>query len=106
LLVRAAACPPTSSIPPGRRARHLTRQALAHGITAAGSRWVPGETTRETEAVCMLTERDFVIFLLLLLSVVSLKFLPIAPGPRLFLFALIVIGQVIFVYQGLKRSRR
>lgn len=54
----------------------------------------------------MLTDRDFVIFLLLLASVVSLNYLPIAPGPRLFLFVLIIIAQVVFVYQGLKRSRK
>lgn len=54
----------------------------------------------------MLTDRDFVIFILLILSVVSLNYFPIPPGPRLFLFVLIVIAQVVFVYQGLKRSRQ
>lgn len=53
----------------------------------------------------MLTDRDFVIFILLLLSVVSLNYFPIAPGLRLFLFFIIIIAQIVFVYQGLKRSR-
>lgn len=54
----------------------------------------------------MLTDKDMIIFLLLLVSVVALNHFPIPPGLRLFLFVIIVIAQVIFVYQGLRRSRR
>lgn len=54
----------------------------------------------------MLTDRDMLIFILLLISVVSLNHFPIPPGPRLLLFVIIVIAQAVFVYQGLRRSRR
>ena len=54
----------------------------------------------------MLTDKDLIIFILLLVSVVSLNYFPIPPGLRLFLFIIIIIAQVIFVYQGLRRSRR
>ena|GEM_PF-2769388 len=54
----------------------------------------------------MLTDRDMIIFILLLLAVVAINAFPIPPGLRLVLFILIVIAQVIFVYQGLRRHRR
>jgi len=59
-----------------------------------------------TEVRAMLTDRDFIIFLLLLAAVLVLNAFPIPPVPRLVLFILIVVAQAVFVVNGIRRSRR
>jgi len=54
----------------------------------------------------VLTDRDMIIFILLLIAVLAVNAFPLPAALRLVLFALIVIAQVIFVYQGLRRTRR
>jgi len=50
-------------------------------------------------------DRDVLIFVVLLLSVVLLNVLPIPPSLKLPLFIVVVILQALFVYQGIKRHR-
>lgn len=53
----------------------------------------------------MLRDRDYLIFFLLLIGVVLVRVLPLPQTLSMILFGMIVIGQVIFVYTGLKRGR-
>lgn len=51
-------------------------------------------------------DRDFLIFVVLLLSVVLLNVIPMPAALKLPLFIVIVILQALFVYNGVKRHRR
>lgn len=50
-------------------------------------------------------DRDFIIFVVLVLAVVLLNALPIPPTVKLPLFILVVLLQALFVYHGIKRHR-
>lgn len=54
----------------------------------------------------VLNDRDMLIFILLLVAVIAINAFAIPATLRLILFILIVAAQVLFVYHGLKRSRR
>jgi len=53
----------------------------------------------------ILKDRDYLIFFLLLLGVVLLNVIPLPQTLRMVLFALLVVAQAIFIYNGLRRGR-
>lgn len=53
----------------------------------------------------MLRDRDFLIFFLLLIGVVLLNIIPMPSQLRIAFFIILVIMQVLFIYNGLRRGR-